>query len=160
MTTTADAVIARIDYCRPGLKLGKKHLLLFFAQGHHLAHFGDPLFVEPIFAIARQQSGGVGILGACGAPTSQPKDEGSLNTIGLVIERYASLAPADLRAIIKASRPWRDAGARVDLLISRGDLRDWFRREDETNDPDDERPNRAERAQANALWKSFQEGTR
>lgn len=146
---TADSVIAAIDARRPGMKLAKKHSLLFFAQGHHLGHFGVPLFDDPIVATDY----GV-VAGAAGIGADQPTDEGALNTIGYVVERYGALSPADLRTLIQASTPWFVATApaatgRIDLSI----LRDWFLREDETNDPDDERPNRAERAVVDAVWR-------
>src|SRR4051812_19793735 len=151
MTTSANSVIAAIDARRPGLKLAKKYSLLFFVQGHHIAHFGSPLFDEPITATDR----GVSVPDADGSPAEQPDGEGPLNTIGYVIERYGALSPADLRTLIQSSQPWQAAtkpggGGRIDPDI----LRDWFRRDDETNDPDDERPNRAERAQAEGLWKT------
>lgn len=148
-TVTADSAIAAIDARRPGMKLAKKHLLLFFAQGHHIAHFGRPLFDEPIVALSR----GDVVIVAAGFPVDQPHGEGPLNTIGFVVERYSALSPADLRTLIQSSQPWRaattpGAGGRINLNL----LRDWFRRDDETNDPDDERPNRAERAQVEGLW--------
>ncbi|GAA0529180.1 hypothetical protein GCM10010172_07280 [Paractinoplanes ferrugineus] len=147
MTATANAVIAAIDARRPGLKLGKQHLLLFFAQGHHIAHFGTPLFSEPIFA----DDHGV-FVAHVAAPAAQPDGEGPLNTIGYVVERYGSLSPADLRAVIQASQPWQAArGGVVDL----DELAAWFRRDDETDDPDDERPNRVERAQVEGLWSKY-----
>jgi uncharacterized phage-associated protein len=149
-TASADSVIAAIDARRPGLNLAKKHLLLFFAQGHHVAHFGSPLFDEPITATER----GVSVPDADGRPAGQPDSEGPLNTIGYVIERYSSLSPADLRTLIQTSMPWLDAiGAQDDKHIDLGALRIWFRRDDETNDPDDERPNRAERAEADEYWR-------
>jgi uncharacterized phage-associated protein len=146
----ANSVIAAIDARRPGLKLAKKHLLLFFVQGHHIAHFASPLFDEPIDATDR----GVTVQGADGSPADQPNSEGPLNSVGYVLERYSALSPADLRALIQASQPWQaaikpGAGGRIDPDV----LRDWFRRDDETNDPDDERPNRAERAAADEIWK-------
>ncbi len=142
--SSANSVIAAIDARRPGLKLAKKHLLLFFAQGHHVAHFNSSLFDEPITATDR----GVTV-DADGSPAEQPDSEGPLNTIGYVVERYGSLAPADLRALITASQPWQLArGGHINL----DDLAAWFRRDDETNDPDDERPNRAERAQVSEVW--------
>lgn len=142
------AVITAIDARRPGLKPPKLHSLLFFAQGHHVAHFGTPLFAEPIAATGR----GITI-DADGSPADQPDSEGALNTIGYVVERYSALSPADLRTLIQASRPWRLARERGDdnrVLLAH--LADWFRRDDETDDPDDERPNRAERAALADLW--------
>jgi hypothetical protein len=151
VTFSANSAIAAIEARRPGLKLGKKHSLLWFIQGHHLAHFGTPLFDEPIHATERRT---VTIAGADGAPCAQPDREGPLNTIGYVIERYGSLSPADLRTLIRASQPWLNG--RVGCLtneVDLDDLRDWFLRDDETNDPDDERPNRAEKAAIAQLWR-------
>lgn len=147
---TANAVMAAIDARRPGLKLPKKHSLLFFAQGHHLAHFGVPLFDNLIIATDR----GVRVAAAPGTSTVQPiKGEGALNTIGYVVERYGALSPVDLGVLVRDSRPWRvtdESGPNrpINLVL----LTEWFRRADETDDPDDERPNRAERAAANELW--------
>lgn len=147
MTASVNSVIAAIDARRPGLKLAKRYSLLFFVQGHHTAHFGSPLFDEPITATDR----GVSVPDADGSLAEQPDSEGPLNTIGYVIERYGAMSPADLRTLIQASQPWQNArkpGAdgRIDL----GGLREWFLRPAETDDPDDERPNRAERAEAEA----------
>jgi uncharacterized phage-associated protein len=143
---SANSVIAAIDARRPGLKLAKKHSLLFFVQGHHIAHFGVPLFDEPIVATDR----GVTVE-ADGSPASQPDREGPLNTIGYVVERYGALSPADLRALIQVSEPWQLASP-AGGVVNIGALREWFLRDDETDDPDDERPNRAERAEADEYW--------
>ncbi len=143
MAPSVNSVIAAIDARRPGLKLAKKHLLLFFAQGHHIAHFGDPLFDEPIFADDRGA-----FVAHVAEPAAQPDSEGPLNTIGYVIERYSALSPADLRTLIKSSQPWQSAH---DGPIDLDALRAWFLRDDETDDPDDERPNRAERDQVERL---------
>jgi uncharacterized phage-associated protein len=143
----ANSVLAAIDARRPGLKLGKQQSLLFFAQGHHIAHFGVPLFNEPIIATDR----GVTIPDADGGLAKQPDNEGPLNTIGYVVERYGALSPADLRALIQASQPWQLATL-TGGVVNLDALRDWFRRPDETDDPDDERPNRAERAAAAEIW--------
>jgi uncharacterized phage-associated protein len=139
-TTSAASVMAAIDARRPGLKLAKKHSLLFFIQGHHLAHFGRPMFREPITATDR----GISISGPA-ADAGPLTNEGDLNTIGYVVERYGCLSPADLRTLVRMSRPWLRAG-KDSRTVDLDALRDWFRRDDETNDPDDERPNRAERA--------------
>jgi uncharacterized phage-associated protein len=147
MTVSANSVLAAVDARRPGLKLPKKHSLLFFVQGHHAAHFGVPLFDEPIVATDR----GVTVSDADGGQSAQPDGEGPLNTIGYVVERYGAMSPADLRALIQVSQPWQLAtltGGQINV----GALRDWFRRDDETDDPDDERPNRAEAQAVAALW--------
>ncbi|SDS91550.1 hypothetical protein [Actinoplanes derwentensis] len=149
MTTNADSVLAAIDRERPGLRLGKKILLLFFVQGHHLADTGEPLFAEPMYATGS----GVDVDDVTGEPAPLPADDLYLESIGYAVERYAALVPADLRALIQVSQPWQAAtkpgtGSRIEWAH----LRDWFRRPDETDDPDDERPNRAAGARAETLW--------
>ncbi|WP_246606017.1 hypothetical protein [Paractinoplanes toevensis] len=138
-------MIAFIDARRPGLKLGKKQLLLYFAQGHHLARRGDPLFAEPMYATDH----GISVDDVPGGPAPQIDSEAIANTIGYVLIRYSALSPADLRTLIQASEPWRLARKNTDEpRIEWMWLTDWFRRPDETDDPDDERPNRAERVEA------------
>lgn len=147
MTTSALSVITAMDHRKPGLKPAKQRLLLFFAQGHHLAWAGAPLFDEALIAIDRGVT--VETATAGGAGSLPPND--MLVTIGSVVTRYAQLSAAELRILIRASEPWRNArkadnGAHVDPA----ELRAWFLRDDETDDPDDERPTRAERAEAEA----------
>ena len=152
MTTSANSVIAAIDARRPGMTIDKLQLLLFFAQGHHLAWRGRPLFDEPMYATER----GVAVEDVPGEDAPALHGEGPLNTVGYVVERYAALSPADLRTLIQASQPWQAAtkpggGPRIEWAH----LRDWFRRPDETDDPDDERPNRAEMDEAMRFWRSL-----
>jgi uncharacterized phage-associated protein len=145
-TTTPNAIFEFIDARRPGLKPGKKQLLLFFCQGHHLAWFDDPLFAEPLYATDRGAA-----VDIPAGPAEHIAGERLANTIGYVLDRYSALSPADLRTLVQASEPWRLARKNADeLRIEWVWLRDWFRRPDETDDPDDERPNRAERAEAEA----------
>lgn len=149
MTTSANSVIAAIDIERPGLRPGKKLLLLFFAQGHHLADHDKPLFSERLYATDRT----VGIDGwPFAGPAAPPTDPAHLDAIGYAVERYSLLKPADLRALIQVSSAWQNArrldGGDIDL----GDLRDWFTRTEETDDPDDERPNSADALAAAAMW--------
>lgn len=150
-TATASATLAAIHDRHPGLKLAKKHLLMFFAQGHHLAHFGHALFDEAITA----EAGGRIVIHPASAGDAAPTSEGELNTIGYVIERYGSLSPADLRTLVWDTVPYQRA-ANFGASVSHDDLIAWFRREDEINDPDDERPNRAERAAADQIWRAHQ----
>jgi uncharacterized phage-associated protein len=151
MTATARSVIAAVDVRRPGLKPAKQHLLLFFVQGHHLAWGGEPLFAERMVATGR----GVTVETGASADVAEITSEALLNTIGYVVARYASLAPADLRTLIEASLPWQVAHLPGDEhVIDLDQLRDWFMRPDETDDPDDERPNRAEMAEAAAFLRS------
>ena len=147
MSTTANSVITAIEARRPGLTPAKKRLLLFFCQGHHLAHFDDPLFAEAVYAGEQ----GISLDDAYDEPAPAPTDEGLLNTIGYVVARYGALSHADLRTLMQASTPWQLAmkstnGPRIEWVW----LRDWFRRPDETDDPNDERPNRAEVAEVEA----------
>lgn len=183
--TSAISVIAAIDARRPGLKLAKKHLLMYFMQGHHFAHFDTSLFTEEIEIHGRsiaifgrdrrligsfvcepcgkpvpQELADAGYHGhfGCTDPTGpkpqieQPTYEGQLNTIGYVIERYASLSPADLRTLVTTSEPYISANHSVGRIMNE-DLAAWFNRDDEKDDPDDERPNRAEMAVANEFWR-------
>ena len=150
MTTSAKSVINAIDERRPGMTAAKKHLLLFFAQGHHLAWADEPLFAEPLYATDR----GVTVPDNTDPP-APITSEAALGTITNVVVRYSSLSPADLRTLIQASQPWRLAcKASDDTRIEWAWLTDWFRRPDETDDPDDERPNLAESAEAEAYLAS------
>lgn len=134
--TSVNSIIAAIEIRRPGLSDVKTQLLLFFCQGHHLAHCGDALFVEPMYAADR----GVAVEDVHGEPASPLRGEGPLNTIGGVLERYGDLSPADLRTLVEASLPWQMAiKSSTSPRIEWAWLRDWFRRPDETNDPDDDR---------------------
>lgn len=145
--TSVNSVVTAIDARRPGLRPGKQHLLLFFCQGHHLAHFDEALFPEALYATDR----GVVLDDTSSEPGPPIEDEGHLNTVGYVLARYSSLSPADLRTLIQASMPWQLAmKSTASPRIEWAWLTDWFRRPDETDDPDDERPSRTERAEAEA----------
>ncbi|GAA1613507.1 hypothetical protein GCM10009828_046940 [Actinoplanes couchii] len=140
-------MIIAMDARRPGLSTAKKHLLMFFAQGHHLAWADEPLFAEALYATEN----GVTLHDMDTADAVPIDDEALHATITDVIVRYSALSPADLRTLVQASLPWQLAqkpggGTRIE----RAWLTDWFRRPDETDDPDDERPDRAERAEAEA----------
>lgn len=144
MTTRASSVIAAIDIRRPGLTIAKKHLLLFFAQGHHLAWSDEPMFTDALYATER----GVALDESDSDETSIESDA-LLGTITDVVIRYSALSPADLRTLVQASLPWQLARkSGDDTPIEWAWMIDWFRRPDETDDPDDERPNQAERAAA------------
>jgi uncharacterized phage-associated protein len=149
--TSVNSVITAIDARRPGMKPAKKQLLLFFAQGHHLAWADEPLFAEALYATER----GVA-LQTTGLEEATPiTSEALLGTISNVVVRYSGLSPSDLRTLVQASLPWQLARkAGDDARIEWTWLTDWFRRSDETDDPDDERPNRAERAEAEAYLAS------
>ncbi|MEU4558477.1 hypothetical protein AB0F72_08805 [Actinoplanes sp. NPDC023936] len=140
MTISANSVIAAIDVRRPGLSETKRNLLLYFCQGHQLAHSGDALFGEALFAT----DNGVDLDEPADKDTGEPLSPGQLNTIADALERYGDLSPADLRTLVQASVPWQLAikstlGPRIEWAW----LRDWFRRPDEVNDPEDDRPTQA-----------------
>jgi hypothetical protein len=143
ITVVADAIEAR----RPGLSDTKRNLLLFFCQGHQLAHSGDALFAEAIYAT----DNGVDVDEPGDLPTGEPLTPGQLNTVADALRRYGDLRPADLRTLVQASTPWQLAikstlGPRIEWAW----LRDWFRRPDETNDPEDDRPTQTQIAS----WRS------
>ncbi|MBO0869079.1 MAG: hypothetical protein J2P15_10980 [Micromonosporaceae bacterium] len=50
MTASARDVAAAIRRRLPGVPTKKLHKLLYYCQGHHLAHFGVPLFAESVVA--------------------------------------------------------------------------------------------------------------
>ena len=140
----AATVIAAINTRRPGLSVVKRDLLLFFAQGHQLAH-GSLLFGEDLFATAD----GVR-LGEMSGPAAT-LTPGQLNTVADVVNRYGDLKPADLRTLVQASTPWQKAvtaslGSRIEPVW----LQEWFRRPDETEDAGDDRPTQS----AIAAWRA------
>lgn len=98
----------------PGLATKKLHKLLYYCQGHHLAHFGDPLFHESVMAwdmgpVVAQlwKAEKDGRLPA----SSQPLDAGQLNTVGYVVSRYGRLTGHDLELLSHAEDPWLVADA-------------------------------------------------
>ena len=98
----------------PGVPVKKLHKLLYYCQGHHLAHFGEPLFTESVMAwdmgpvVAQlwkaEMDGRLALAG-------QPLDPGQLNTIGYVVSRYGRLTGHDLELLSHAEEPWRQADA-------------------------------------------------
>jgi uncharacterized phage-associated protein len=134
MTVSANSIVAAIEADRPGLSAAKTQLLLFFCLGHHFDHTDEPLFAEPI--IATETGVQVELAGTTELPPNGPR-----NTVGYVVSRYANLSPADLRTLITASMPWQLARRPgTDGRIEWVWLSDWFRRDEERNDPDDDRP--------------------
>jgi uncharacterized phage-associated protein len=98
----------------PGLPSKKLHKLLYYCQGHHLAHFDEPLFTESV--MAWDMGPVVGQLWRAekdGRPPArtQPLDAGQLNTVGYVVSRYGRLTGHDLELLSHAEDPWRAADA-------------------------------------------------
>jgi uncharacterized phage-associated protein len=52
MSVPARDVAAAFRARMPGIGRKRLHILMYFAQGHHLAYFGEPLFPEAIYAYA------------------------------------------------------------------------------------------------------------
>jgi uncharacterized phage-associated protein len=141
MTTTVHAVITAMDLNRPGLSDTKRNLLLFFCQGHYLALGGDPLFPEALYAGER----GVDLDDLTDTVLVEPPASGELNIVNGVLARYGNLSPTDLRALVQASAPWQLAMKSTSSpRIEWAWLRDWFSRADENDDPDDDRPTKAQ----------------
>lgn len=130
----------------PRLKL---HELLYYCQGHHLAHTGERLFVERVSAWDHGF-----VVGALwfdeehpradeDAPSAAPLDEGALNTIGYV-PRYGRLSGRDLEALTHSEAPWLDADAQrepgTSVQIGVDDLRSYFREAARAGDDSDQLP--------------------
>lgn len=111
-TLSAHDVAAELRRQLPGLPTKKLHKLLYYCQGHHLAHFGEPLFAESIMAwdmgpvVAQlwkaEKDGRV-------PPVPQELDAGQLNTVGYVVSRYGRLTGHDLQLLTHAEDPWKSA---------------------------------------------------
>ena len=99
----------------PGLPIKKLHKLLYYCQGHHLAHFGEPLFRKSVMAwdmgpvvahLWKAEKDGRQ------PARPQPLDDGQINTVGYVVSRYGRLTGHDLELLSHAEEPWRTADAR------------------------------------------------
>jgi uncharacterized phage-associated protein len=96
----------------PGLPTKKLHKLLYYAQGHHLATFGEPLFQEnisawdmgPVVGQLWYQEKQAGI-----EKTDVRLGEAELNTIGYVVSRYGRLTGRDLESLTHSEMPWQRA---------------------------------------------------
>lgn len=131
---SAHEVAAELRRQLPGLPTKKLHKLLYYCQGHHLAHFDEPLFVESVMAwdmgpvVAQlwkaEKDGRV-------PPEVRPLDAGQLSTIGYVVSRYGRLTGHDLELLSHAEDPWRaaDAGRPPGgtVRIDTATIRDFFR---------------------------------
>ena len=131
---SAHDVAAELRRQLPGLPTKKLHKLLYYCQGHHLAHFGELLFAESVMAwdmgpvVAQlwkaEKDGRL-------PQSSQALDAGQLNTVGYVVSRYGRLTGHDLELLSHAEDPWRAADAnraaggtvRIDAAI----IREFFR---------------------------------
>lgn len=134
MPVSAHDVAAVLRKRQPDLPVKKLHKLLYYCQGHHLATFDEPLFVETISAydmgpvvgtLWHQEKHG-------GVPSATGElGEAELNTIGYVLSRYGALSGIDLEHLTHGELPWQLANAtRVPggrARIERDWMRDYFR---------------------------------
>jgi len=114
MLASAHDVAAALRGRVPALGSTKLHKLLYYCQGHHLAAFGEALFIEPIAAwdtgpvVERLwQDEKYGLQ----PPSPQALDEAGLNTIGYVASRYGALTAHDLEVMTRGEPPWQLADA-------------------------------------------------
>ena len=120
MDLSAEDVAAELRKRLPGVGTVKLHKLLYYAQGHHLATFGTPLFKDAISAW--DMGPVVGTLWHAERENltddqPAPLGEAELNTVGYVVSRYGALSGTDLRHLTHSERPWQDAN--TEWLMSR-----------------------------------------
>lgn len=145
MTVSAHDVAAAIRDRLPGIGTMKLHKLLYYCQGYHLAHTGEPLFRE---AISAWDNGPV-VAPLWRAETHKERrapaaalDNEACGTIGYVISRYGALSGADLGRLTHQEEPWIRADERrkrehhQNDQISRDSLRDWFMTADQGDEED------------------------
>lgn len=125
----------------------KLQKLLYYAQGHHLATFNQPLFHDAIHAwdmgpvvpsVWKEEREGSD---PWPAGTVAPKlGEAELNTIGYVLSRYGNLSGKDLENLSHSEDPWRDANARRlpggSVCIEQEAIREFFAAAEDAGDDD------------------------
>jgi uncharacterized phage-associated protein len=107
----------------------KLHKLLYYAQGHHLAITGRPLFDADLHA---GENGPIvdGFDRVDWTTDPRPRDtltEAALNTVGYVLSRYGRLSILDLQHLSMAEPPWRNAAAGYGRLIDVQDMAAYFK---------------------------------
>lgn len=110
MALSAHHVATVIRARQPSIGTKKLHKLLYYCQGHHLAHFGEPLFTESISAW--DMGPVVGELWFAEKHRPPPPEtvelsEGELNTVGYVLSRYGALTGQDLENLTHSEAPWK-----------------------------------------------------
>lgn len=145
MTVSAHDVAAAIRDRLPGVGTMKLHKLLYYCQGYHLAHTGEPLFREaisawdngPVVAPLWRAEGGK----EEGRPLTAELDNSGLGTVGYVISRYGALSGTELGRLTHQEDPWIRADEQrrqrpQNDQISRDSLRDWFTNADQGDEED------------------------
>jgi uncharacterized phage-associated protein len=131
---SAHDVAAALREMLPGLPTKKLHKLLYYCQGHHLAHFDEPLFTEALMAWDRGPV--VATLWKAEnlhGPTSitQPLNNAQLNTVAYVVSRYGRLTGTDLERLSHNEAPYqladRDRPAGGTSMIRRDWVKAFFK---------------------------------
>jgi uncharacterized phage-associated protein len=131
MTASAHDVASALRQRLPDIGVKKLHKLLYYAQGHHLAAFGRPLFSESIRAwdmgpvvaeLWRDEDRG--------EPRPEPHDlgEAELNTVGYVASQYGRLTGSQLERLTHTEQPWQAGDARRKVGDSDRVELEWIRR--------------------------------
>ena len=147
MPVSARDVAAALRERQPGLGRVQVHKLLYFAQGHHLGAFGQPLFCDTICAWdmgpvvpslwnEEKQGGDPWV----DETTALPLGEAELNTIGYVLSRYGRLSGKDLENLSHSQDPWLDANERRmpggSVRIEVEAIREYFAAAEDAGDDD------------------------
>lgn len=132
MTVSAHDIARELRARHPGLPTVKLHKLLYYCQGHHLATFGKPLFIEaisawdmgPVVSAVWKQDNTDKV-----PETRSELTEAHLNTIGYVLSRYGAPTgrdlvhdqevmpePAEIRELLRGAEERRTKPARRDSL--------------------------------------------
>ncbi|MFF0864134.1 Panacea domain-containing protein [Nonomuraea sp. NPDC003560] len=150
MPVSARDVAAALRERHPGLGRVQVHKLLYFAQGHHLATFGRPLFSDTICAwdmgpvvptLWHEEKTGEAWYQGVGEETyAPPLSEAELNTVGYVLSRYGRLSGKDLENLSHSQDPWLDANERRmpggSVRIEVEAIREYFAAAEDADDED------------------------
>jgi uncharacterized phage-associated protein len=131
MTASAQDIASALRQRLPDIGVKKLHKLLYYAQGHHLAAFGRPLFSESIRAwdmgsivaeLWRDEDRK--------APRPEPHDlgEAELNTVGYVASQCGRLTGSQLERLTHTEQPWQAGDARRKVGDSDRVELEWIRR--------------------------------
>jgi uncharacterized phage-associated protein len=111
MAVSAHDVAREMRALLPGVGDKKLHKLLYLSQGHHLAWYDQPLFIDAIHAydmgpvvdrIWRDEKAGRDV-----SPVAL--DEAAINTLLYVVSRYGGLTGRDLEILSHWQTPWMTA---------------------------------------------------
>jgi len=119
VTVSAHAIAAALRERLPDIPAVKLQKLLYYCQGHHLAHFGDPLFSDTISAwdmgpvvTSVWHEERQGPLPDERDMVRPPLDEAALNTVGYVVSRYGAMTGRELSILSHGEAPWQRANER------------------------------------------------